>query len=266
MGAMRCSARFFSGEGNWDESTLRTRTPAGMFDGSMHKEGELGSANFRVFFKDIIDKTVSPWHDVRLQTAMYGKYNAVVLNPKGTKSAMSIAVTEENTPIAPCTHADADKAPSEWNIGILPQTWVDPNGEHLHTALPGDFHPISVIDIGSTGAEMGDVLVVKPLGLLPLSADGKTKWTVICINMADPIAYELTDMAKVNEMRPGVIDKICEFYKSKQFTLHKDPLDKVDAAAQISICFDMWRNLRLGTLKNDVGVWTKKVSSWTDGL
>lgn len=263
---MRFSGRFASSEGNWDESTLRTRTPAGMFDGSMQKIGEPGSASFRVFYKDAFDKTVSPWHDIRLQTAVYGKYNAVVLDPKGTSSAMSIAVTEENTPIAPYASADTYKSPLQWNIGVLPQTWVDPNGPHPHTGLVGDAHPVGIIDIGEVGAKMGDVIAVKPLGLLAVSVDGKTKWRVICINMADPLAYELTDIAKVNEKCPGVIEKICEFYKTSNATLHKEALDKVDAAETISTCFDAWRNLRFGTLKNDVGVWTKTVSSWTDGL
>merc|ERR1719482_240779 len=46
----------------------------------MQITGELGSSNFRACYKlDHLEKAnVSPWHDVRLQTALYGTYNAVI--------------------------------------------------------------------------------------------------------------------------------------------------------------------------------------------
>merc|ERR1719384_2795354 len=89
-------------------------------------------AGSSVYIQDASGKPISPWHDIRLQTAQYGILNAVIEIPKMTTAKMEVATKEENNPIA----QDMKKGkvrnyhgPIFWNYGLLPQTWEDPNVE-----------------------------------------------------------------------------------------------------------------------------------------
>jgi len=243
--------------------TLRTSTPAGGFDGTMQITGELGSSNFRACYKlDHLEKAnVSPWHDVRLQTALYGTYNAVITNPRGSSAVMGLALQEDYTPIAPSPDQESFKSPAPFNIGFLPGTWASPNAEK-----PGDGLPVGVVDIGSTTVSLGDVVPIKPLGIMAVTKNGKVSYKVICMNVAEQIVYDLSrkGMDAVNEKFPGVIDEMCKFFVEDGAT--SEIKGFVDAESTISICFDHWRGLRDGSEKNEGGIWTKTVTAWTDGL
>jgi len=103
-------------------NTLATSTPAGMFDGTVDSQGKLGTPDFRLHFKNSFGKAISPWHDIRLQTAQYGILNAVIEIPKMTIAKMEVATKEENNPIA----QDMKKGkvrnyhgPIFWNYGLF---------------------------------------------------------------------------------------------------------------------------------------------------
>merc|ERR1711972_150697 len=131
-------------------------------------------------------KPISPWHDIRLQTAQYGVLNAVIEIPKMTMPKMEVATKEENNPIA----QDMKKGklrdyhgPIFWNYGCLPQTWEDPNvkGDSEVDGAFGDNDPVDVVEIGASSLPMGSFTPVKALGVLSMIDDGELDWKVIAI-------------------------------------------------------------------------------------
>jgi inorganic pyrophosphatase len=258
-------------------NTLATPAPAGSFDGQVVAEGEVGTPEYRLHFKNSFGKPISPWHDIRLQTAQYGIVNAVIEIPKFTTAKMEVATKEENNPIAQDTKKGKLRhyhGPIFWNYGMLPQTWEDPNVVHVDTGYKGDNDPIDVIEIGSVALPPGAVIPVRPLGILAMVDEGELDWKVIAISMADPLAKELHDIENLEAKCPEVISGIREWFRwyktpdgkpLSSFGYEEKALPRAMADEVISTAFDHWRALRFGTSKNP-GLWTQTVTSWTDGL
>ena len=78
-----------------------------------------------------------------------------------------------------------------FNYGFLPQTWEDPSHLIEETGHPGDNDPIDLVEIGQRVPERGEVIAVKPLGVLALLDEGETDWKVIAIDTKDPLAKQL---------------------------------------------------------------------------
>jgi inorganic pyrophosphatase len=248
-----------------------------MFDGTVDRQGELGTPEFRLHFKNSFGKAISPWHDIRLQTAQYGILNAVIEIPKMTTAKMEVATNEENNPIA----QDMKKGkvrnyhgPIFWNYGLLPQTWEDPNVEDVDTRCKGDNDPLDVVEIGSATLPTGAVVPVKPLGALAMIDEGELDWKIIALSVADPLANEIHDLEHLEAMCPEVISGIREWFRwyktpdgkpLNSFGFEGRALPRAKANEVISVAFDHWRELRFGKAKHS-GLWTKKVSTWTDGL
>jgi inorganic pyrophosphatase len=257
---------------------LFTPKPAGTFAGSLSPQGEPGTADYRVYFQDPFGKTISPWHNIRMQTAEYGLLNTIIEIPKMTTSRMIVATDEENNPIAPEVQngvVQTTHEPILWNKGVLPETWAHPDTTHPTVGKPGTNAPLDVVEIGSQALEAGSVVPVKPLGIMALIHDGKLEWKIIAVWMEDPLAKELHDLVNLEEKYPEVISGIREWFRS-----YKNPEGKplnsygYDEQAQpravanevIASCFDGWRNLRAGTVEGDAGRWTQHVKAWADGV
>jgi inorganic pyrophosphatase len=63
--------------------------------------------------------------------------------------------------------------------------------------LQGDNDPVDVVEIGSAALKMGGVYKVKPLGVYAMIDDGELDWKVIAINVADPKADKVNNVADV---------------------------------------------------------------------
>jgi len=258
--------------------TLFNSHPAGMFEGSVTSTGEVGTAEYRMHYKSPFDKPVSPWHDIRLQTATYGILNCVIEIPKFSTAKMECALAEEHNPIAQDIKDGKPRnyhGPIYWNYGFLPQTWEDPSDVHATIGAKGDGDPLDVVEIGSKVLSTGMVVAVKPLGALALIDDGELDWKIIAVNMEDPIGAELHDLEHLQAKYPEVISGIREWFRwyktpdgkpLNTFGFDGECMPRATANEQISICFDHWRNLRWGKIKDNAGLWTKTVGSWTDGL
>jgi inorganic pyrophosphatase len=248
-----------------------------MFDGVTVAEGEPGTPEFRLHFRNSFGKAISPWHDIRLQTAEYGTLNAVIEIPKMTTAKMEVATKEENNPIA----QDMKKGkvrnyhgPIFWNYGLLPQTWEDPNIKDSELGCKGDNDPLDVVEIGSAALPMGSVVAVKPLGVLAMVDEGELDWKIIAISTTDPLADELHDLEHLEAKQPEVVSGIREWFRwyktpdgkpLNSFGFEGRALPRAKANEVISMAFDRWRELRFGKAKNP-GLWTQTVTSWTDGL
>jgi inorganic pyrophosphatase len=248
-----------------------------MFDGEAVAAGEAGTPEYRLHFKNARGTSLSPWHDIRLQTAQYGILNAVIAIPKMTTAKMCVATKEENNPIAQVSEngkVHNYHMPIYWNYGFFPQTWGDPQTVDTVTKCNQYNDPLAVVEIGSTALPLGCVVPVKPLGILAVIDEGELAWKIIAVSMDDPLAKELHDLVHLEEKAPEVISGIREWFRWYK-TPDNKPLNRIGyeekamprakANEIIATAFDQWRALRFGTAENP-GLWTKTVSSWTDGL
>jgi len=153
--------------------------------------------------------------------------------------------------------------PVPYNFGKLPETWSNPEDVDSSTDLPGDKEPLDVVEIGSAALPLGSVVAVKPLGILPVKTDGKLDWKVIAVNMEDPLAAELHDLEHLQAKFPALTSELRDWFGDYAYDGECFPRAKANEI--IAICFDHWRELRFGSVK-DTGLWTRQVTSWTDGL
>lgn len=231
-------------------------------------QGEVGTADYRLRFKDTSGKEVSPWHDIPLH-AGDGFFNAVFEIPKMTKPKMEVAVKEEGNPIA----QDVKKGklrdyhgPIFWNYGMLPQTWEDPNVKHPETKCAGDNDPLDVVEIGSEVIPQGSVQPVKVLGVLAMIDDGELDWKIIAVRKSDPLASDLNDIQDVEKKLPGVVSGIREWFRwyktpdgkpLNAFGYEEKALNKAEALKAIEEGHEAWQKLRSG--KTDKGkLWIGK--------
>jgi inorganic pyrophosphatase len=178
------------------------------------KVGDYPSMEFRCFYeKD--GKRISPWHDVPLKNAD-GSFNFICEIPKETKAKMEVATDEKLTPIKQDTKKGKLRDYPyniNWNYGMLPQTWEDPQHVHPTMNVKGDNDPVDVVEIGSTKLEMGSVTPVKPLGVYAMIDEGELDWKVICISTSDPKASDINDVADVEKHMPGELEKIRVWFR-----------------------------------------------------
>jgi len=178
-------------------------------------KGPSGSTEFRLFFSDQQGKQISPWHDIPLYTED-GHLNFVCEIPKETSAKMECATDEDKTPIK----QDIKKGNLRfypyninWNYGLFPQTWEDPDKENEDLKAMGDNDPMDVVEIGSTTLEMGGVYKVKPLGVYAMIDEGELDWKVIAINVDDPKAPLVNDVEDVEREFPGDLQKIMVWFR-----------------------------------------------------
>ena len=134
---------------------LRATTTTVMSAYQSSKVGDYPSLDFRCFYeKD--GKRISPWHDVPLKNAD-GSFNFICEIPKETKAKMEVATDEKLTPIKQDTKKGKLRDYPyniNWNYGMLPQTWEDPQHVHPTMNVKGDNDPVDVVEIGSTQLEL----------------------------------------------------------------------------------------------------------------
>ena len=143
------------------------------------KKGDYPSMDFRIFFSED-GKAISPWHNVPLHNAD-GTVNFICEIPKETKAKMEVATDEELTPIKQDTKKGKLRDYPyniNWNYGMIPQTWEDPNHEHPTMKVMGDNDPVDVVEIGAAALPMGSISPVKPVGVYAMIDDGELDWKV----------------------------------------------------------------------------------------
>jgi len=108
------------------------------------------------------------------------------------------------------------------NYGAFPQTWEDPahadilvpkyegdngvsNTEHDATKSMQPIvcaDPTDVIDVSDRMTNSGDIYVVKVVGALGMVDGGELDWKIVVIDMADPLADEVDDVADLADSHP----------------------------------------------------------------
>jgi len=138
-------------------------------------------------------------------------YKMVCEIPKNTTAKMEITY-EDNNPIKQDIFNNKPrffKKGIPWNYGAIPQTLESKNHIYDETGLNGDGDPLDVIDISNIKLNVGDVITIKVLGILPLIDEGETDWKIIGININDLRSYKLKDF---NDLSKKEIDDIYDWF------------------------------------------------------
>lgn len=205
---------------------------------STEERGRPNTAEYRLYFKNEDGKFISPFHDIPLyprteedqdvpakkskSNLAKNLFNMVVEVPRWTNAKMEIATKEFLNPIKQDLKKGKLRYVSNifpykgyiWNYGALPQTWEDPSHKDKDTKCCGDNDPIDVCDIGSKVCSRGEVIQVKPLGVLALIDEGEMDWKIIAINIEDPEAGKFNDIDDVKKYKPGYLEATVEWLKT----------------------------------------------------
>ncbi|XP_077999011.1 inorganic pyrophosphatase-like [Glandiceps talaboti] len=204
---------------------------------------------------------VSPFHDIPLYAnAEKTVLNMVVEVPRWTNAKMEIDTKGKLNPIKQDVKKEKLRYVKNcfphngyiWNYGAFPQTWEDPTHTDEHTACKGDNDPLDVCEIGQRVARRGDVIQVKVLGTMALIDEGETDWKMLAIDVNDPLASELNDIADIKRVMPGFIEATHEWFKiykipdgkpENQFAFKGEAKNKAFAVDIINQTHDQWKQL-----------------------
>ena len=172
----------------------------------------------------------SPWHDISFYNKDDDSYNMVVEIPRGSVKKMEMFKSEEHNPIKQDTNGDGTfreyPYPICWNYGFIPQTWEDPEfANPVVEGLCGDNDPIDVVEIGSSLAKVGTLYKIKILGVYAMVDSGELDWKVIAINLGDPLAAKINSIEDVEEVMPGELVKIMEWFRDYK-TVNGNPVNR----------------------------------------
>ncbi|KAF9429913.1 Inorganic pyrophosphatase [Podila epigama] len=240
--------------------------------------GHANTLEHRVF----IEKNgvpVSAFHDVPLfADASKTVLNFIVEVPRWTNAKLEISKDETFNPIK----QDVKKGKLRfvrncfphhgyiWNYGAFPQTWEDPNVSHPDTGARGDNDPLDVCEIGEAVGHVGQIKQVKVLGVMALLDEGETDWKVIVIDVKDPLAEKLHDIADVKRHLPGLIDATHEWFRiykipdgkpENNFAFNGEAKDKKYATEIIHETHDAWKRLISGAIPSKGDLYDIKVAN-----
>ncbi|KAK4097071.1 inorganic pyrophosphatase [Parathielavia hyrcaniae] len=236
---------------------------------SVRRSSRPFTKDYRIYFERSHDKTpVSSFHDIPLyHDKDKGILNMVVEVPRWINAKFEINRNERLNPI----HQDnLDQNPRFvknlfpykgyiWNYGALPQTWEDPHHTTPETHTRGDNDSLDACEIGRAVASPGDVKQVKPLGVLALLDQGKTDWKVLVVDVRDPLAARLDDVADVEEHLPGLLAASVDWWRlyrvpdgrgGNGFGFGGRWLDRGYANNAIGECEDAWKRLIAGKVSS----------------
>merc|ERR1712187_784039 len=100
---------------------------------------------------------------------------------------------------------------------------------------------------------MGEVSEIKVLGGLALIDEGEVDWKMIAINVNDPLAAALNDVADIERVLPGYVSGIREWFRwaktpggkpLNQFGFNGDAVNSSFALEVIDLSHTSWEELR----------------------
>jgi inorganic pyrophosphatase len=127
---------------------------------------------------------------------------------------------------------------------------------------------LDVCEIGLKVIAPGDVRPVKVLGVLCMIDEGETDWKVVAIDAEDKWAPFLNDINDVEELLPGTLEAIREWFRTYKIPEGKPPnvfgldekfMDKSYALDIIKECNHSWKELITGEKE-------RKISHLEEGI
>ncbi|XP_039276037.1 inorganic pyrophosphatase, partial [Nilaparvata lugens] len=222
---------------------------------TLEESGTRNSLEFRLYFA-YDNEFISPVHDIPIyHNESRSIYNMVVEIPRWSNAKMEMNMVEPLNPIKQdvknndlrFVHNLYPYHGYPWNYGALPQTWENPLGDN---SLKGDNDPIDVIEIGRKKHKVGDIIQVKVLGALGLVDEGEMDWKVIAIDITDPLANELGDVADLSKLG-NVIPTYFEWFKYYKYAdngkinrfLSNELFNRTETLKVIDEAHNHWKSL-----------------------
>ncbi|KAL4525593.1 hypothetical protein Ndes2437A_g04043 [Nannochloris sp. 'desiccata'] len=147
-----------------------------------------------------------------------------------------------------------------WNYGMLPQTWEDPEEEDPNVLnAGGDNDPVDVVEIGNVACQTGGIYKIKPLCAFAMVDEGEVDWKIIAIRTDDPNAAEVNDVEDIERVFPGELEKIRTWFTNykipdgkpaNQFGYDGQCLNKEFAMGVIEETHGSYNELRSGARAN----------------
>ncbi|ORY95924.1 cytoplasmic inorganic pyrophosphatase, partial [Syncephalastrum racemosum] len=206
---------------------------------------------------------MSFFHDVPLHPSGDEEiFNMVIEIPKGQNAKLEIQKEIALNPIKQkVKHSGKLKYISNiegvegyiGNYGSIPQTWEDPNkpSDDADTS-GGDNDPVDVVDVSEIGGYPGEIKQVKLIGGLLMVDDGATDWKLLALNLDDPRANEINDVADMDKAWPGRLDsvkswlkhyKVPQSGKENNFAYDSQCKDSAFVKDMIKTSHGYWRDL-----------------------
>ncbi|RCK63309.1 Inorganic pyrophosphatase, mitochondrial [Candida viswanathii] len=210
---------------------------------------------------------VSYFHDIPLNLdPATNEANIVIEIPRWTNAKFEIDTKQPGNPIVQDTKKGQVRFVKNLfphhgyihNYGALPQTWEDPTTQHH--GLFGDNDPVDVCEVGAKILATGDVKRVRILGALALIDDGELDWKVIVVNVEDPLAKLVSDVAELDEKCPGLLDTTRQWFRDykladgkpkNEFAFNGEYKSAEETVKIIQQCHESWKKLVSGEIKTD---------------
>jgi inorganic pyrophosphatase len=226
------------------------------------------TTDYAVYFKDGEGKYISPFHDIPTWAdEENGIVNMVCEVPRWSNAKMEISTGAALNPIVQDTKKGKPRFVHNcfphhgyiWNYGAIPQTWENPDVKDDHTGECGDNDPIDICDLSDSIATVGEVKQVKVLGVLAMIDDGETDWKVLGIDVNDPRAESLNEIADVEKVMRGYLGATVEWFRvykipagkpENKFAFGGEAKDKSFACTVINETRAQWTKLNSGEIEH----------------
>eukprot|EP00850_Spirogloea_muscicola_P006746 SM000032S12130 [mRNA] locus=s32:667587:669674:- [translate_table: standard] len=226
--------------------------------------GSEGTLEHRVHLETKQGRPLSFWHSVPLH-AGNGLLNYVCEIPRKTRAKFEVATAEANNPIKQDSKKGKPRFYAldiEWNYGMLPQTWEDP--EHASPECGGhvgDNDPVDVVEVGNRTATTGEICAVKPIAAFAMIDEGELDWKVVAIAATDPRVNLVHDVEDMEVHFPGTLSAIREWFRTYK-TLDGKPENKFELGERA-----MDRAFTLDVIAETHGFWKALVQkAWACDL
>ncbi|KAF9108798.1 Inorganic pyrophosphatase [Mortierella sp. AM989] len=240
--------------------------------------GAPNTLEHRIYFeKD--GAPISAFHDIPLYAnKAKNVFNMIVEIPRWSNAKLEIFKGEELNPIRQDVKNGEirfvrNSFPYKgyiWNYGALPQTWEDPTHIDKDTNARGDNDPLDICEIGEALGYTGQIKQVKALGVMGLLDQGETDWKVLVIDVKDPLADQLNDIADVERVFPGLVDATRDWFRNYKkpdgkpentFAFDGAAQDRAYATKVIEETHDAWKRLIYGKVPPQTEVYNITVSN-----
>ena len=127
----------------------------------------------------------------------------------------------------------------------------------------GDNDPLDVCNLTSSiDYQVGEVAQVKILGTYAMIDEGETDWKILVVDVRDPLAAQLNDLADIEKVLPGVLETTFTFlrdYKipdgkpANTFAYNNEPKDRAFALQIAAETHTEWEHLITKQIANGEG-------------
>eukprot|EP00440_Ansanella_granifera_P036269 gb/GFBE01039357.1/.p1 GENE.gb/GFBE01039357.1/~~gb/GFBE01039357.1/.p1 ORF type:complete len:299 (+),score=72.24 gb/GFBE01039357.1/:1-897(+) len=216
---------------------------------------------FTVTATDESGRELSYWHDLPLypvdSQGQEISYHVNFINeiPRCTRKKYEVSTKVDSNPIKQDVKKgvlrEYSKGDIYFNYGCVPRTWEDPTFVHPDVGVGGDGDPLDACEIGLRIIPTGELRVTKVLGVICMIDEDEADWKLIVIDVQDPWAKDLHDIADVEEKLPGTLDQIREWWRTykvpdgkplNKFGLDEKFMDRSYAMEVIADAHEAWKS------------------------